>query len=513
VRTLADRYTLDDCVLEGPGWSYWCGRDGALRRAVGILAVTAGNHADTAVIAAARSAAAAEDPRIQRVLDVLTDDDGTCVVIEWIAATSLEDLLSEGPLPDEEALRITLEVASALAVVSFQGLHHGALSPAWILRADDGRIRLSGLSIAGALAGAAGAHSAPDPDGDDSAADARRLGAVLYASLTGRWPVGDPQDAGAGSAGTPTRRESGLPDAPTQGGRPVRARMVRAGVPPALDDVAARALGLSTRGRPLTTAAAVAEALREAADRMGGIDLDHPTALDFDPPARSPDARTGPRSATGPDRHRGSGTAAIVASVVLVLALVGGGILAAHALIDGREKASPTTNPTAVSGQPSTPPPAPVPVRVVSISLLEPPGSHIPDDPAGAKNAIDGNLATAWNTIDYYNSPNLGKAKPGVGLLLDLGRVTSVDKVTVDLVGNGTSLALLASGVRAPTYLSYLQISSQANAGTSATLVTPGPDFRARYLVIWLTKLPPAAGPTNVSTYAGGIREIQVVGH
>jgi hypothetical protein len=499
---------------------------------VGILAVTAGHHADAAVIAAARCAAAAEDPRIQRVLDVLTDDDGTCVVIEWIAATSLEDLLSEGPLPDEEALRITLEVASALAVVGFQGLHHGALSPAWVLRADDGRIRLSGLSIAGALAGG-GAHArdrvrdsgregvrdgAPDPaaEANASAADAQRLGAVLYASLTGRWPVGEPTAAGVVSAGTPTRSESRLPDAPTQGGRPVRARMVRAGVPPALDDVAARALGLSARGRPLATAAAVAEALRDAADRMGGVDLDHPTALDFDPPVRGPAGLGGPpggRSDMRRDRRPGSGRAAVLAAFVLVLALVGGGVLAAQALINGRTKATPAANPTAASTQPTTPAPTPVAVPVASISLLEPPGSHIPDDPAGAKNAIDGNLATSWNTIDYYNFPKFGNAKPGVGLLLDLGRVTSVDKVTVNLIGNGTSLALLASGVRAPTYVSYLEISNQTNAGSSVTLVTPGPDFRARYLVIWLTKLPPAAGPANVSTYAGGIREIQVFGH
>ena len=256
MRTLADRYSLEDCVLDGPHWSYWRGYDGVLRRPVGILVLEPDHPLESEVLAAARASAGAEDPRVLRVLDVLSDAEGTCFVIEWLTADSLEEILGEGPLPDLEAWRTVLEVASALAAVEPQGLNHGALAPHWVLRGDDGRVRLLGLSIAGVLTGRSAEEIAAD------GCDARGLGALLYATLTGRWP-GDPRDCG-------------LPPAPEQSGHPVRPRMVVAGVPADLDDIAARALGLPGRGTPLLSAAAVAAALEEAGVRMRGFDRSEP---------------------------------------------------------------------------------------------------------------------------------------------------------------------------------------------------------------------------------------------
>src|SRR5438105_9316671 len=115
MRTKAGRYDLEDRVLDGPGWSYWRGSDGVLRRAVGVLALEPGHPRSDDLLAAARSSSSLEDHRVQRVLDVLSDDEGTCLVIEWLAATSLEDLLADGPLADVESWRITLEVARTLA--------------------------------------------------------------------------------------------------------------------------------------------------------------------------------------------------------------------------------------------------------------------------------------------------------------------------------------------------------------------------------------------------------------
>ena len=153
VRTLADRYSLEDCVLDGPHWSYWRGHDGILRRAVGILVVEPDDELEADVLSAARDSSAAEDPRLLRVLDVLTDDEGTALVIEWLSAETLEDLLADGPLPDLEAWRLTLDVAQALAAAQVHGLGHGALAPHWVLRGEDGRIRLLGLCIAAVLCG------------------------------------------------------------------------------------------------------------------------------------------------------------------------------------------------------------------------------------------------------------------------------------------------------------------------------------------------------------------------
>src|SRR5207302_6339621 len=113
---------------------------------------------------AARRSAGLDDPRIQRVLDVLTDEEGTCLVIEWTAASSLEDMVGEGPLADVESWRVTLEVARALAGAEAHDLHHGALAPHWVLRGDGGRVRLVGLCVAEVLSG----RPAPATSADDA---------------------------------------------------------------------------------------------------------------------------------------------------------------------------------------------------------------------------------------------------------------------------------------------------------------------------------------------------------
>ena len=42
--------------------------------------------------------------------------------------------------------------------------------------------------------------------------------------------------------------------------------------------------------------------------------------------------------------------------------------------------------------------------------------------PTTAKNAIDGDPGTSWTTLTYRGNPALGGLKPGVGLMLDLGK-------------------------------------------------------------------------------------------
>jgi hypothetical protein len=485
MRTLADRYSLEDCVLDGPRWSYWRGYDGVLRRSVGVLVLEPDHPAEAEVMAAARASAGAEDPRVLRVLDVLTDDEGTCFVIEWLTADSLEDLLREGPLADREAWFTVSETARALAAVAQQGLTHGALAPHWVLRGDDGRVRLLGLSIAGALSGAAADH-APGTADEVAREDARGLGALLYAALTGRWP-GDPADCS-------------LPPAPRQSGHPVRPRMVLAGVAADLDDVAARALGLPGRGAPLVTASAVAEALDAAGHRLRGVDpLQGPSDL--------PGLLSGMTAVTtGPGRPGGRRRSVpLVAAVVVVALLAIPSYLGVRSL--SGSPATAVTHPTAtvsVTPSPAASPPTGAAIAIASVRDFDPPpGGNGSENPSMVKFATDGNLATAWMTVPYF-TPDLGRLKSGVGLLLDLGQVTEVGAVSVNLVGLGTSLELRSATTFQPQGDDYTPIAKAEHAGSFVTLRPVAPT-KARYLLIWLTSL-----PSDGSTYRGGIAEIHV---
>ena len=98
----------------------------------------------------------------------------------------------------------------------------------------------------------------------------------------------------------------------------------------------------------------------------------------------------------------------------------------------------------------------------------------------------------------------IGGLKSGVGLLLDLGQVTQVGAVSVNLVGFGTSLELRSSTTLLPQGDDYTAIAKVVQAGTFVTLRPVAPT-KARYLLIWLTSL-----PVDGNAYRGGIAEIHV---
>ena len=469
MRTLAGRYTLEDRVLEGTGWSYWRGEDAILHRAVGVLVLVAGDPREVALVDAARRSAGTDDPRIQRVLDVLDDADETCLIVEWLTgSTALEEALAEGPLRDSESRRLVLELARALAVVSRDGLEHGALAPRWVIRSDAGRVRLLGIAVAPVLTG----RSTPDAYG---------LGELLYACLTARWP-GAPDD-------------STLPAAPLQGGRPVRARMIRAGVPAALDDIAARALGLSGRGAPLLTAADVAAAL-EAVPATG------PALGASEPADHEGIDRPGPVR-----RGRGRRIAAVAAVLTLV---VSAAVMTGLSLVGPSPQAArpggtgSPAGPSGTSGPTSGPAPGQAALAILSVHDFDPrPKGNGSENPAAVPLAVDGNPATAWTTLTYTR-PDCGGLKPGVGLVVDLGLITEVGAVRLGLVGHGTSVEIRAA-TSLPVKADDAIAVSRADATGAFVTLPLDPPVRARYLVVWLTRLPAIVGG-----YQGGVSEIQV---
>ncbi len=499
MRTKAGRYSFEDKVLDGPGWAFWCGDDGLLRRPVGLLVLDPDNPYVDDVVAAARASAAVEDARVQRVLDVLTDDEGTCLVIEWVAGSSVEELLGDGPLADVESWRVTLECGRAVAAAAAVGLRHGGLAPRWVQRGDGGRVRVLGLCVAGALRG-----TGPDgPDPLDPACDVVGLGQLLYACMTARWP-GDPA-------------ESALPPAPRQGGRPVRASLVRAGVPAVLDDIAARALGLGRGAAPAGAAELVAE-LEAAGRQMRHFDASEPVELDAEQLAGLVDtgyvdrvrAELGGQqrpTASVPPSPRGhrlavAGWLAGIASAALVAA---GLWVFAHAdapVAAPRHTSSAPPSPSTASS--AAPTGAIVPI--VSVKDFDPPPGNGTENPNQVKLAWDGNPTTAWHTVTYLHRPDLGGLKPGVGLLVDLGSPQTVGAVRLRLVGHGTSVQLLA-GAQPGTVLDDFTLVAKADDAGQLVTLRPTLPLHQRYLLIWLTVLPLA--PDGVD-YQGGIADIEV---
>ena len=221
------------------------------------------------------------DRRILRVLDA-DRVDGLCFVVnEWGAGSSLDIMLArDGPLPPRRAAHLVAEAAAVAAAAHDADVAHGRLAPENLLVDHHGSVRIIGLAVEAALWGL--------PPGRTSS-DVTDLAALLYAGLTGRW---------CGVS------RSAVPPAHQVGGRVLRPRKVRAGVPRVLDDLCDEVLNgvaIGTHARTpydLATARGIADALADFVGDPTGLAIPEPErtmaipVIMPDPPPKEPSRRT-----------------------------------------------------------------------------------------------------------------------------------------------------------------------------------------------------------------------------
>jgi serine/threonine protein kinase len=453
------------------------------------------------------------DPRFAQVFDVEDGEELAYVVLEWVASASLFDMLSEGPLDPPRAAALAVEAARAMMAAHAIGLAHLRLDPACLHWTAAGGVKIAGLGIDAALAGPA--LTAPAGDAEDpQLTDTRDLARLLYAALTGYWPA-LPGSAGASAPGL-------LPPAPENGGALCTPRQVSADIPAGVDDVACRALfqRASRHGPALSTATEFADALAEAAPPVpllfgpappaGQATQSYSYGRDnstnpFPPAEGAPrhrpagGGRKPPRQSGPPGRSSAAARAVISVVIVLVLAAVG---VAAWALSHSLHH-SPSTTPSQSSSSSSSPSAAAaaVPLKPISASVYNPaPNSSGDDDPGDAAAAIDGDTSTSWHTSFYKDNPVFGGLKPGAGLLLDMGRPVRLSQVAIQF---GTSCCTHvqielgnSSTVSMDTLGSFTTVQSSATAA-GVTTFNVAKQTTGRYLLIWVTSLPPLAGQSG----------------
>jgi cytoskeletal protein RodZ len=158
-------------------------------------------------------------------------------------------------------------------------------------------------------------------------------------------------------------------------------------------------------------------------------------------------------------------------------------------------------SPTAAVAPPPAPPQALTPV---SVAAFGPDGTANGDDPQGAAGATGASSASAWYS-DWYTTAYFGNLQAGTGLLLDMGRPVTVTSVQLSL-GHipGADLQVRAGDTPVPADLRPVASSSGVGGTVQLRLSTP---VRARYLLIWFTKLPPdPSGTYQASVYAIRVR-------
>lgn len=239
---MAGRYRLERQLVDVTHVALWRGHDEVLDRPVAVRLVADAHPRADQVLQAARSTACVDDRRIARVLDADSGADHVYVVTAWAPGTDLSTLLAEGPLEPAEALTLVGEVADTVAYAHACGVPHLALDPTNVVVGTGSDVTLLGLAVDDVLWGGT-AHEVPPRT------DARGLGALLYATLTARWPW-------------PGGDLHGLPAAPYVGARLCTPRQVRAAIPSGVDQVCRRALGEDVGDGPIDSPEDMAQAVR-----------------------------------------------------------------------------------------------------------------------------------------------------------------------------------------------------------------------------------------------------------
>ena len=206
-RVVAGRYALVDVLGRGGMGVVWLADDRVLERQVALKEVTfsldLGDEERQILrertMREARAAARLHHPCVTTVYDVVEDRGKPWLVMERVAARSVEEILEDaGPMSPRAVATIGLDVLAALEAAHAAGIVHRDVKPANVLVGADGHAWLTDFGIAtttgdatltgGALIGSP-AYMAPERvNGDEPRpeVDLWSLGATLYTAVEGR---------------------------------------------------------------------------------------------------------------------------------------------------------------------------------------------------------------------------------------------------------------------------------------------------------------------------------------
>jgi hypothetical protein len=472
---LDGRYRLHKRVARRGPVALWRGDDLVLARPVAVRVLA---HAESESNAGRLIAAAVRSGRLVHAGAASTYDATTTetasgtvayVVSEWVDGSTLTALLDDAPLSPERAARVVLAVARVLVAAHGRDLTHGDLHPGDVVLTPHGGVKVLDIEVRAALTD----EIAEAPSGERRLRDVRALGGLLYACLTGRWPL--PGDRG-------------LPAAPTTGdGALCTPRQVRAGVPRDLDGIVSRALAAgSDDENAFGTAAEVVDALESIPMGVGGEHTDpygssYGASLDGDPDPGGTTLVEPHLGGSLPRSRRRPRARRVV--IPLVLLLVCGALAWLLGVSMGR---LPGTSAKPPSTAPQTARPGPA-LTLSSVRAFDPEGDGTEQN-STVPLATDGDPATAWTT-DTYRTSNFGNLKTGVGLLVDFGRPEKVSSVRLAFAQAGQSVELRAGDTQSDAVSGYPVVAQVVGAAKDVEL-TPTDSATHQYWVVWITQLP-----------------------
>lgn len=212
-RVLAGRYRVDELIGQGGMAKVYRGYDLTLGRDVAIKILDADLARDTAFRTRfrleAQAASRMSHPSIVRVYDAgdsasdPSSDDPPYIVMELVQGRLLKQIIAEGPVPLDDAVRYVDGILEALDYSHRAGVVHRDIKPGNVMVLPNGKVKVMDFGIARAVSdssstvaqttqiiGTAAYFSPEQAKGEpvDARADLYSTGVVLYELLTGRQP-------------------------------------------------------------------------------------------------------------------------------------------------------------------------------------------------------------------------------------------------------------------------------------------------------------------------------------
>ncbi|HWW53745.1 MAG TPA: hypothetical protein VNY84_08245 [Acidimicrobiales bacterium] len=419
---LGGRYRLDtrlgSSTSEGNEW--WQATDTVLARPVLVELGQLG--IESSLAGTGRLA----HPNVASVYDTGAEGGRQWVVAELPRGRSLRNLLDRhGPLAPGPTVGIGVQVCAALAAAHRIGVSHGHLDLDRVIVSKEGRVKVGGFTGAGS------------PAGDVTAA-----GRLLYELLCGHRP---------------------------DDGTPVAPRLLRPGVPPALEDVVLGALGGGNRS--ITDA----ETLRSA---LADVDVGTDDAIPDVVREPTPPAGTGPLRQR---RRRPWWEPAAVALVVIVAAAA-----IALAVVSRNGSGNGPTAPGRAGGAGA--------ISVAKATAFDPPPGDGKEDDAALPLLIDGKPDTVWST-EFYATRDFGHLKKGVGVYLTLNGPTKLRTLAINSPSRGWLGQVYVANAPPPSALAGWgrPVASFAVNGQVTSVSLGG--AQGSLVLVWITDLGSAPPP------------------
>jgi serine/threonine protein kinase len=205
-----DHYSIVALIATGGQAQVYRGRDERLHRDVAIKVLMPARNGDSAprgsLIAEARALSLLNHPHVAGIYDYVTQGRRDFIVMEFVPGATLRDVLSGGPLPSWEVVRLSAQMVRGLAAAHAASIVHRDIKPSNLKITSSGELKILDFGVStvmpsGAVAdngtrtpsrittlGGTVPYMAPEQlrgDPADERSDIFSVGVVMYEMATG----------------------------------------------------------------------------------------------------------------------------------------------------------------------------------------------------------------------------------------------------------------------------------------------------------------------------------------